>query len=262
MRITQDRLFGTLAIGVVLTALSLAGIVPRPIGWVLLLGWATVSTVALIVTIRVRDRLRGFVGALAAAQVRVVDPAFALMPPHVSTLTDELTSLGFRVVGVTDTVVAGRPDFRSWVLVEPSGETWIEAGDAGRAIAVVLSGTPSGRQVEAAWPHGMRIDEPALLAAPASATLELTLADHRARLAAARRAEAATGEPLLDPARPDGWRIRTFDEYLTWEPLQRARTGGLRLRTELHRRIEPAVRFWAVSTVASVACGLLLAASA
>ena len=107
----------------------------------------------------------------------------------------------------------------------------------------------------------MRIDEPELLAAPASATLELTLADHRAHLAAERRAERAADTPPLDPARPDGWRVRTFEDYLAWEPVQRKRTGGLRLRTDLRRRIEPTIRLWAASTVVGVVSAGLLAAT-
>ena len=260
-RLTENRLLVAAAAVVVLTGLSVAGVAPRAIVSPLVLAYATISTVALIVMVRVRDRVRGFVGALADVQVQVVDPAFALMPPTVGALTDELTKLGFRVVGVTDTIVAGRPDFRSWVLVEPSGETWLEVGDAGRGIAVVLSSTPGGRQVESAWPAGMRIDEPELLAAPASATLELTVADHRARLASERGRERAANVTPLDAARPDGWRVQTFEDYLAWEPIQRARTGGLRLRTDLRRRIEPTVRLWALSTVVGVACGALLAAT-
>ena len=88
VRPIEDRLLGAIAVAVVPTALSLAGIVPRAIGWSLLLLWATLSTVGLLVTIRVRDRLRGFVSALANAQTRVVDPALSLMPPHVATLVD------------------------------------------------------------------------------------------------------------------------------------------------------------------------------
>ena len=67
-------------------------------------------------------------------------------------------------------------------------------------------------------------------------------------------------DAALDPDRPDGWRVRTLEDYLRWEPIQRARTGGLRLRTDLRRRIEPSVRLWAISTVAGFACGALLAA--
>jgi hypothetical protein len=258
-RLSENRLLLAAAAVVVLTALAVAGVAPRAIVFPLVLAYATISTVALIVMVRVRDRVRGFVRALADVQVQTVDPAFALVPPSVAGLTEELTRLGFRVVGVTDTVVAGRPDFRSWVLVEPSGETWLEVGDAGRGIAVVLSSTPGGRQVESAWPAGMRIDEPELLAAPASTTLEQTIADHRARLAAECRAERAAGVTPLDPERPDGWHVRTFEDYLAWEPIQRARTGGLRLKTDLRRRIEPTVRLWALSTVVGVACGAVLA---
>jgi hypothetical protein len=259
-RLGENRLLIAAAAVVVLTALAIAGIAPRSLVWPLVLVYSTASTVAVIVMIRVRERLRGFVSALAEAQVRVVDPAFALLPPSVAELNEELARLGFRVVGVTDTVVGGRPDVRSWILVEPSGETWIETGDAGRAIAVLLSSTVGGRQVEAAWPAGMQIDEPALRAAPASATLELTLADHRARLAAERRAETQLGVPPLDPSRPDGWRVATFDDYIAWEPFQRQRTGGLRLKTDLRRRIEPAIRLWGLSTVVGIVCGAILAA--
>lgn len=260
-RLTENRLLIAAVAIVVLTALAVAGIAPRGIVVPLVLAYTTVSTVALIVMVRVRDRVRGFVAALAAVEVRTVDPALALVPPGVAQLTEELTGLGFRVVGVTDTVVAGRPDFRSWVLVESSGETWVEVGDAARGIAVVLSSTPGGRQVESAWPVGMRVDEPELLAAPASATLELTLADHRARLAAEQRAERVANVAPLDAARPDGWRVRTFEDYLAWEPIQRQRTGGLRLRTDLRRRIEPTIRLWALSTVVGIACGVVLAAA-
>jgi hypothetical protein len=259
-RVGENRLLIAAAAVVVLTGLAIAGVAPRSLAWPLVLGYSAISTVALVVMVRVRERLRGFVGALAEAQVRVIDPAFALVPPSVAELNEELVRLGFRVVGVTDTVVGGRPDFRSWILVEPSGETWIETGDAGRAIAVLLSSTAGGRQVEAAWPAGMQIDEPPLLAAPASATLEMTLADHRARLAAERRAEAQLGVPPLDASRPDGWQVATFDDYLAWEPFQRQRTGGLRLKTDLRRRIEPAIRLWGLSTAVGIVCGAILAA--
>lgn len=259
LRLTENRILIANAIAILLTLLAVAGALPRPTIWVVILAFATVSTVALIVVVRVRNRLRGFVGAIANASTTVVDGQ-ALVPPDVASLIDELTGQGFSVVGVVDTSVAGRPDFRTWILTEPSGETWVEAGQAIRAIAVVLSGLGSGRQVEAAWPGGMRIDEPELRAAPASATLALTLADHRARVAAERRAEAQLGTPPLDPGRPEGWRIRTFDDYLAWEPIQRGRTGGLRLRTELRRRIEPTIRLWALSTVVGLVCGGMLAA--
>jgi hypothetical protein len=258
-RLTENRLLLVAAAIVILTALAVAGVAPRGVVFPLVLAYATISTVALIVLVRVRNRVRGFVRAITDVEVRVVDLATALVAPSVAGMIDELTAVGFTVVGVTDTVVAGRPDFRSWILVEPSGETWVEVGDAGRGIAVVLSSTPGGRQVESAWPAGMRIDEPELLAAPASTTLEQTIADHRARLAAECRAERAAGVTPLDPERPDGWHVRTFEDYLAWEPIQRARTGGLRLKTDLRRRIEPTVRLWALSTVVGVACGAVLA---
>jgi hypothetical protein len=257
-RLTENRLLLAAAAIVILTALAVAGVAPRGVVFPLVLAYATISTVALIVLVRVRNRVRGFVRAITDVEVRVVDLATALVPPSVAGMIDELTGLGFTVVGVTDTVVAGRPDFRSWILVEPSGETWVEVGDAGRGIAVVLSSTPGGRQVEAGFPGGMRIDEPELLAAPASATLEQTLADHRVRLAAERQSERARNVARLDAARPDGWRVRTFEEYLAWEPIQRQRTGGMRLKTDLRRRIEPTIRLWGLSTVVGLACGVVL----
>jgi hypothetical protein len=258
-RTSASQLLLVDAILVVLTGLAVAGRLSTPLVWTVVLAWTTVGALALIVLVRVRTRLRRFATALATASTGAV-AGQALAPPSVAAVIDELERAGFSLAGVVDTAIAGRPDFRSWVLVEPSGETWIEVGDAGRAIAVFLSGTTGGRQVEAAWPAGMSIDEPELRAAPASASLQLTLADHRARVAEERRAERQLGTPPLDPARPDGWRVRTLDDYLAHDPIQRARTGGLRLRTDLRRRIEPSIRGWALSTAVGVACGAALAA--
>jgi len=258
LRVTLSRLFLANGGAIALTAFALDGVLPRSAVWIIVLGFTTLSTVALVMTLRVRTRLRRFVDALASATNRVVDRP-GLASPEFAHLIDDLARLGFTVAGTVDTVMTGRPDFRSWILVEPSGETWVEVGQAVHAIAVIVSGAADGRQVESAWPSGMWIDEPELLAAPASPTLELTLADHRARVAAERRAQAQLGTPPLDPDRPDGWRIRSLEDYLAWEPIQRRRTGGLRVRTDLRRRIEPSVQLWTLSTVVGVACGALLA---
>ena len=242
-----------------LTALALVGVLPRMSILVLALALATFGAVLTVRIGRQRHRVRRLAAAVPGTEGRPVKGT-PLPPAAAGGLIDELSELGFRVVGALDTTLPGRDELRTWILVEESGETWAEVGETARAMSVLLSETRGGRVVEASWPRGMRIDEPELLAAPASASLALTLADHRARAAAERRAEAALGVGPADPARPDGWRVRSFGDYLAWEPTQRARTGGMRLRQLLRTRIAPALRLAVGTLIAGVACSVALVA--
>jgi hypothetical protein len=210
-----------------------------------------------IVLVRQRSRLRRTAAAIRTAAptpVGLPEP-----PPDVGRMIDELADLGFRSIGATDTVLPEQPPFRGWVLVEESGETWIEVGMTHRTFAVVLSTTPAGRQVETSWPRlSTRIDHPDLLLALGSPTLALTIADHRSRLAADPRAEAALRPPPADPAHPEGWRVRSFEDFLAVEAVLRERTGGMRIGEFIRSRVDPAVQLAAAMTLVGFACGLAL----
>jgi hypothetical protein len=246
-----------------LTILTVLRVTPPLLAFVAAVGDVILGTALAIRVLPHRDRLRRMAAAIPTLSPRVVAEG-TTPPPPVKTLMEELERIGFQAVGVTDTDLPGEDPYRTWILVEESGETWIEVGMTdGRVICVVLSETPGGRQVEAMWPRlRTRIDAPELLVVPGSPTLELTIADHRSRLSAEHRAEAVLGLAPADPDRPNAWRVRSFDDYMAWEPRQRERTGGMRIREFLRTQIDPAIRTYVGIALIGFVCGAIVAAYA
>lgn len=255
--LTDARLILMEAVVVGLTVLALVGIVPRWLALIVALADAVLGAVLVVPLLRQRERLRRLADAASATPGVAVSGA-SVPPPLVAPLVEDLERLGFHLLGALDTTLPGRDAFRSWVLADASGETWAEVGGTSRALCVLLSQTAGGRIVEVGWPRGSDIDEPALLAARGSATVELTLADHRARLAAERQRESDLGIGVADRTWPDGRRVRSFDDYLAWEPVQRARTGGMRLRNLVRTRVDPAIRWAEASVLVSGSCCVVL----
>jgi hypothetical protein len=246
-----------------LTILTLLRVTPPLLAFAAAFGDVMLGIALAISVVPRRNHLRRMAIAASTSVPRIV--AEATTPPQPLTpLMQELEGMGFHAVGATDTDLPGRDPFRTWVLVEESGEAWTEVGMSDRrVICVVLSETPGGRQVETSWPRiGTRIDVPELLVTAGSPTLELTIADHRSRLSAEHRAEAALGLVPADPGRPNGWRVRSFDDYLAWEPRQRERTGGMRISQFLRTRVDPAFRTFVGIALIGVACGAIVAAFA
>lgn len=219
--------------------------------------------VALVVLVLSRRRLLAALDRIRDARPVLATGLVEAPPTDVARLIAEVRGLGFELAGVTDTDLGGGP-IRTWVLVEPTGETWVEVGKGLAPMAIFLSETPAGRQVETAYPTGEVIDEPALLAAPAGPTPEQALATHRARLTA--EIQRAAAEPAaLEPDEPEpdvpsgGWRVTTTEEYVAWETRQRARTGGMRIAAHLRSAVEPGIRDWTISVLIDAACIAALA---
>ena len=208
----------------------------------------------------VRRRLEPLIDAVRSARPEVLALEDAEPPVGVAALIRRFEALGFRVVGATSTTVAVRP-WHCWILVEASGEVWVEAGRARRAFALLLSETPAGRQVETVLRTGHRTETPELLAVTSRRPIPVGLADHRALVAAQARSEASsTGG--ANAGSQSARRVRAFEDYLAWEERQRARTGGQRITSFLRDGVAPAIVRWAVSLgldAASLAAAALVA---
>lgn len=200
------------------------------------------SIVALLTNLYQRRRLRGMV-----AQVRTAAPVVAtglVEAPDTNTgkLISEARRLGFTETFATDTSLGGS-EIRTWILLEPAGETWVEIGMALTPMAIFLSEVGGGRLIETAYPHGESIDDPRLLA-------QVVKTDVRAALDAQRAAVQAAGGSRRE--------VRTIDDYLAAERDQRERTGGMRIQAHLESAIGPSIRDYAISAAIDAAAFALL----
>jgi len=201
------------------------------------------SIVALVSAITSRRRLEASIARVRSAVPVVVEQS--VEPPQ-DDVAEEMTrvrALGFDLAGATDTTV-GRRTIRTWVLVESTGETWVELGRTFIPIAIFLSDV-GPRFVETAFPTGEPIDDPSLLSQVVGDSEETALTAHRAAVAQAGGAVR---------------RVRTIDDYLAAEADHRERTGGMRIASYLQRVVRPSILEWAVSLVVDVvALAVLLA---
>jgi hypothetical protein len=263
LRLAVARAFELELVVVALLFLGLTGRIPRLVALPVAVAVGAIAAMALASLVRARGRrLRQAAAMPTLGGHAVPDPD---PPPfEVQELIDALVREGFSPAGVMDAERPDRGDFRVWALVEPGGATWVEVGGLTRptvmAIASFLSQTAGGRVVETGWPRGSRIDLPQLLAVPGSPTLPLTLEDHRARVAAERRADASMRVSPADPAWPDGWRVRTFDDYVAWTAVERRLVGGLTLRESVRVRIMPALWTALILTIVAVVASVALLA--
>ena len=234
------RLLLSLAI-VALTVLALSGRVEPQLARNVVTGHLVLAIAALGLNLVNRRRLQSAIAIVQQAEPALVEASTEPPPDDVAALLSEVRALGFQLIGITDTVNAGHA-IRTWILVEPSGEAWVEVGLAGGPLAVFLSQVAGERLVETAYPDGATIDDPRLHAEVVDTTPGDALAGQRAtvaRLGGSRR------------------RVTSFDDYLAAERDQRRWTGGMRIREHLQRVVRPAIRDWsigiAVDAVALVA---------
>ena len=156
------RLLLSLAI-VALTVLALSGRVEPQLARNMVTGHLVLAIAALGLNLLNRRRLLSAVTIVQEAEPALVEAPTEPPPDDVAALLSEIRALGFQLIGITDTVNAGHP-IRTWILVEPSGETWVEVGLAGEPLAVFLSQVTGERLVETAFPTGATIDDPRLSA--------------------------------------------------------------------------------------------------
>jgi hypothetical protein len=185
---------------------------------------------------RLIDRVKGVAPA--------VSPGIVGAPPvKLAAVIAELRGLGFETAGATDTTFAGTT-VQTWILVEPSGEVWVESGLAGGPVAVFLSDAAGRRFIETAYPKGQPIDDPRLLSQVVASSVADALQAHRA-------AVAAVGGSVRT--------VRSIDDYLAAEAAHRERTGGMRIQAYLERVNRPAVRDWGIAALVALICmGLVL----
>ena len=200
------------------------------------------SVVALGMNLYQRRRLKAIV-----TQVRDVAPVVVtglVEAPDTNTgkLIGDVRRLGFTETFATDTTLGGST-IRTWVLLEPAGETWVEIGMALTPMAIFLSEVDGGRLVETAFPHGEPIENPRLLA-------QVVKTDVRAAYEAQRAAVQAAGGSRRE--------VRTLDDYLAAEREQRELTGGMRIQAHVENAIEPSIRDYAISAAIDAAAFVLL----
>jgi hypothetical protein len=204
------------------------------------------SIVALVSSIASRRRLEASIARIRAATPKAVDHSVEPPEDDVAEEMARVRALGFDLAGATDTDV-GRNTIRTWILVERSGETWVEVGRTFIPIAIFLSDV-GPRFIETAFPTGEPIDDPRFLSQVVGSTEDEALAAHRAVVAEAGGAAR---------------RVTSLDDYLIVEAEHRAHTGGMRITAYLERVVRPSVVEWAVSlAVDVVALVVLLAVSA
>jgi hypothetical protein len=205
-------------------------------------GWL-VSFTALGVAIVNRWRLRRLVERVKGVAPVVSPGLVEAPPPKLASLLAEIRGLGFALAGATDTTVAGTT-IQTWVLVETSGDAWVESGVAGGPIAVFLSDAAGGRFIETGYPKAEPIDDPRLLSQVVDSSVADALSAHRAAV------EAAGGATRS---------VTTLDDYLEAESAHRERTGGMRIQAYLDRVNGPAIREWGIAAAVALVCmGLVL----
>lgn len=215
----------------VLTVLAVAGRIDDGLTWTIVFGHSIVGVVSLVVNVVSRRSLRRSIERVRSATPIVAGGLVEAPPLDVAGLIARIRPLGFDLAGATDTTLGGDP-IRTWVMLEASGETWIEIGTAGGPIAIFLAEVTGARLVETSFPAGATIEDPRLLAKPVATSPADALEEHR------RTVAALGGSRRV---------VATLGDYLAVELDQRARTGGMRIQDYLDRVVEPSIRDWAIS---------------
>jgi len=193
------------------------------------------SVVALVSSIASRRRLEAGIARVRAATPKAVDHSVEPPEDDVAEQMARVRALGFDLAGATDTEV-GRRTIRTWILVERTGETWVEVGRTFVPVAIFLSDA-GARFIETAFPTGEPMDEPRLLSQVVGSTEDEALAVHREVLADAGGAAR---------------RVVTLEDYLVAEAEHRDRTGGMRIAAYLDRVVRPSIVEWAVSLAVDI----------
>jgi hypothetical protein len=214
-----------------LTFLALSGRVELQLARNVVTLHAVLAIAALVLNLVNRHRLLAAIVTVQEAEPTLVEAATDPPPDDVAVLLSEIRALGFQFIALTDTSTAGH-FIRTWILAEPSGETWVEVGLAGQPLAIFLSQVAHERLVETAFPSGATVDDPRLRAR----VVDTTVGD-------ALTAQRATVAELGGSSR----RVTSFDDYLAAERDQRRWTGGMRIRDHLRRVVRPAIRDWSIS---------------
>ena len=226
-----------------LTTLAVAGRVDEGLTRLVVLSHSAMGLAALALTVRTRRGLRRAMAGIKAATPVVATGLIDAPPEDAAELIAEIRHLGFELAGVTDTDLLERT-YRTWLLVEATGEAWVEVGRVLRPMAVFLSEVGTGKLIETAYPQpAMPIDDPRLHARGVSTSVADTLAEHRAAVGAAGGSRR---------------HVLTMDDYLAAEGDQRERTGGMRIRAYLDQVVDPSIRDWAISVVVDVVAFLAL----
>ena len=236
---------GFIAAAVVVAALGLAGVLDGSTARLIVALHGFVALTALIVNVWSRSRLQRAVDQIRSATSIPVNEPLLTPPSEVADLIAKIRPSGYDLVGAIDTSLGGGKPIRTWILTEPTGDVWIEVGLAVTPMAVLLSQATSGRFVETAYPRGVEIDEPELLAGAVKSSVPDALGQQRERL-------TSEGGP--------GRHVVTMDDYLEAERVQRVTNGGLRIKSHLARVVGPSIRDFAIAVVVdAVALGLLFA---
>ena len=228
--------FGIVAVVALVTALAVAGRVDRDTARIIVLGHMALAGTSLVLNVVGRSRLGGMVDRVRSAVPVVTTGLIEAPRTDVAELIAEVRALGFDMSAATDTTLTGAP-IRTWILLEAAGETWVEVGIGLRPMAIFLSEAKSGRLIETAYPLGETIENPKLSAHAVSTSAADALATHRDAL------REAGGEGRL---------VKTVDDYLAAERVQRAATGGMRIQSHIETTVNPAIRDWAISLAVDV----------
>jgi hypothetical protein len=241
--VTTTLLSRGLAIGVVgITILSVALGRVEPVAVLLVAGATAVSAVFLGLTLAGRNRMTKTLGRIRSIEPVAV-PETPRFPNRLVKRAAEIRSLGFTVAGATDTPVYSTPP-RTWVLVEPSGETWVEMGFGIRPMTFFISEVAGGRVIETCYPVGQPIDDPRLLSQVVTSSGAAALERHRAAVT------DAGGATL---------RVTSLEDYLAAEHDHRRRTGGMRIESYLVRVTRPSIRDWGIGLVVElISLGVLV----
>lgn len=224
------------AIVALLTALAVAGRTDEATVRIILFGHSALSLIALLLNVTGRRRLQSMIDRIREIAPMVATGLIEAPPVDVASLIAEVRRLGFEMGGATDTTLGG-PPVRTWVLLEPSGEAWVEIGKAARPMAIFLSESSGGRLIETSYPYGETIDDPRLRARSVATGTTEALSAHREAVREAGGSRRA---------------VVTLEDYLAAERDQRLQTGGMRIRSHLETSVEPAIRDWSISVAVDV----------
>ena len=228
--------YGIVAVVALVTVLAVAGRVDRDTARIIVLGHMALAGTSLVLNVLGKSRLGGMVERVRSAVPVVTTGLIEAPRTDVAELIGEVRALGFDMSAATDTTLSG-PPVRTWILLEPAGETWVEIGIGLRPMAIFLSEATSGRLIETAYPLGETIENPKLSARAVSTSAADALAAHREAL------REAGGEGRL---------VKAVDDYLAAERVQRAATGGMRIQSHIENAVNPAIRDWAISLAVDV----------
>jgi hypothetical protein len=194
------------------------------------------SLTALLLNVFQRYRLRGMVDRVKAVAPVVATGLIEAPETNTGRLIADVRRLGFTETFATDTSLGGLP-IRTWVLLEPTGVTWVEIGMGMKPMSIFLSEVGGGRLVETTYPMGQPIDDPRLLVQVVSSSPADAYAAH---LEAVRVAGGSRRD------------VRSVDDYVAAERDQRTRTGGMRIQAHLNNVIAPSIRDWSISLAIDV----------